>query len=337
MQTWISTRRSLRFAGIWLGALLLLTTGGKGQPAGAPETLQGDLTIFHAGSLSIPMRMMTDIFEAEHPRVKVYLEAAGSRLCARKICELGRKCDLFASADYTVIDQLLIPEFATWNIPLVTNEMVLAYHNASRYSDQINSDNWYRILQRDDVVYGRSDPDSDPCGYRSVLAIQLAEQFYEQPGLTATLLAKDREAIRPRETHLLALLEVGQIDYLFIYRSVAWQHGLEILSLPPEIDLGAPEHEAFYATASVEILGRKPGTTITKRGQAMLYGVTIPTDPPHPVLAEAFLHFLLDPEGGLRILAEQGQASAVPTPTTTWSQLPPQLRRYALPPGGNQD
>ena len=327
--------RFVEFKLIGTGRLLLLSLllfiGSGAVPLATAASLQGELVIFHAGSLGVPFQLIAAAFEEAHPEVIVLREAAGSRTCARKISELGRRCDLFASADYTVIDQLLIPEFAGWNIPLATNELVLAYHKSSRMSDQIDDDNWYHILQRDDITYGRSDPDSDPCGYRSVLTIKLAESHYRQPGLTAALLAKDREAIRPRETDLLALLEVGHIDYLFIYRSVAFQHHLDILSLPAEINLGQPLLADFYRTVTLEIAGKSPGSTITKRGEPMLYGVTIPTDPPHPELALAFMQFLLTEDKGMRILAEQGQPGMVPSPTATWDSIPTSLQQFALP------
>ena len=45
--------------------------------------------------------------------------------------------------------------------------------------------------------------------------------------------------IRPKETDLLALLEAGEIDYLFIYRSVAQQHGLKMILLDDAMNLKA--------------------------------------------------------------------------------------------------
>jgi len=134
------------------------------------------LVIFHAGSLSVPMRMIADVFEREHPGVEVVLEAAGSRACARKITDLGRACDVMASADYTVIDELLIPGHASWNVKFAANEMAIVYLASSRM--EIGAGNWYEILLRDDVVFGLSDPDSDPCGYRAVLTAKLAEAYY---------------------------------------------------------------------------------------------------------------------------------------------------------------
>ena len=292
-----------------------------------------ELIVFHAGSLSVPMRELAEAFEREHSNVDVMLEAAGSRACARKIADLGRACDVMASADYTVIDELLIPEHASWNIKFAANEMAIVYHESSRMATEIGVDNWYEILLHDDVAFGRSDPDSDPCGYRTVLTVELAETHYGVDGLAERLLAKDTEYIRPKETDLLALLETHAIDYIFLYRSVAQQHGLEYLELPEEINLEKPELADRYAAVSVEVSGREPGTHITKRGAPMVYGVTIPSNAPNRELALRFVAFLLDESKGLEIMERNGQPALVPSPTDTYDELPRELERFALPPG----
>lgn len=289
--------------------------------------------IFHAGSLSVPMSEMARTFEAAHPGVRVLLEAAGSRTCARKISDLGRACDVMASADYLVIDNLLIPEHAGWNIRFAANEMAIVYGEHSRRAEEIDSLNWHGILLDPDVSFGRSDPDSDPCGYRAVLTMRLAERHYGLPGLADRMLAKDTRFIRPKETDLLALLETGSIDYIFLYRSVAGQHGLRQVSLPPEINLGDPAFSGLYATVSVEVTGAEPGTTIVHRGAPMVYGVTIPGNAPSPDLAILFVSYLLDPAGGGAVMRRNGQPSVVPSPTDTYDRIPEPLRRYAAPPG----
>ncbi len=289
------------------------------------------LIVFHAGSLSVPMKQAADAFEAENPDVEVVLEAAGSRTCARKIADLGRECDVMASADYTVIDELLIPEHAAWNIKFASNEMAVVYHESSRMADWIDDSNWHEILLRDDVSFGRSDPDSDPCGYRTVLTAKLAEIHYGAEGLAERLLGKDNEHIRPKETDLLALLETNAIDYIFLYRSVAEQHGLEYVILPDEINLKKPELAGLYVEASVEVSGKEPGTRITKHGAPMVYGITVPSNAPNPELAIRFVAFLLDESKGLAIMERNGQPSLVPSPTDTYDKLPLELKEYALP------
>ncbi len=289
------------------------------------------LIIFHAGSLSIPFSRIAAAFEKENPGVKVEREAAGSRTCARKISDLGRPCDIMASADYSVINQLLIPSFASWNIRFASNEMVVAYVPESAYADEINAGNWYEIMQRKDVSIGRSDPNSDPCGYRSVMTCRLAELYYKKKGLAERLLKKDLRNIRPKETDLLALLEAGEIDYLFIYRSVARQHGLSFVILPDEINLKNPQYASFYSRVSVKISGKKPGSWMVKKGAPMVYGITIPKNAPNPKLALTFVSFVLDPEKGMKIMEECGQHSVVPAESLTYENIPAPLRKYAKP------
>ena len=92
----------------------------------------------------------------------------------------------------------------------------------------------------------------------------------------------------------MALLEVGEIDYIFIYRSVARQHGLKWVALPDEINLKNPEMAEIYRKVSVEISGQTPGSLITKAGAPMVYGVTIPKSARNPKAALAFVAFLLE-------------------------------------------
>ena len=90
------------------------------------------LIIFHAGSLTKPFHEIAEAFESENPGVKVLLEAAGSRECARKISELHKPCDIIATSDYAVIETLLIPEFTEWQLAFARNEMCLVYNPHSK-------------------------------------------------------------------------------------------------------------------------------------------------------------------------------------------------------------
>ena len=306
-------------------ALLLAACGGQSQKQ--TDGLSGTLTIFHAGSLSLPMKAAADSFMRMHPNVTINLEAAGSVECARKITELNRPCDVMASADYKVIDKLLIPDFASWNIAFAGNEMALVYHDASRYAAEINDTNWYTLLQKEDVAYGRSDPNADPCGYRTVMALQLAEKFYAQPNLAKSVLDKDNRYIRPKEVDLLALLESSTIDYIFLYKSVAVQHGLRYLELPSEVNLANPALDSLYATVSVEVKGKTPGSTMVMTGEPMVYGLTIPKSTPNPEAAQAFVEYFLSE--GQSIMAQMGQKPLVPAPTVSFDSIPEPLKRFA--------
>jgi len=302
-----------------------------------PNSMGGNskLIIFHAGSLAVPFAQICREFNKLYPDVNIEREVAGSRICARKVTALKKPCDVLACADYTVIQDLLIDaaprRYADWLIKFASNEMVIAFRAGSRLADRIDKDNWPDVLLRKDTAFGRSDPNSDPCGYRSVLAIKLAEKFYNKPGLTSRFLIKNRRYIRPKEVDLLALLEVGEIDCIFIYRSVARQHKLKYVTLPDQINLKSERHAGFYRTATVRLSGSKPGTFITKRGEPIVYGVTVPKNSPSPDLAELFLKFLLASDKGGAILTNNGQSSVVPSPTKTYDNIPRSLRAFARP------
>jgi molybdate/tungstate transport system substrate-binding protein len=319
------TKKGILIAFLFITAVL--SCNKKNSPP-AKNTEQ-ELIIFHAGSLSVPFKQMAEQFEKENQGVKVLSEADGSRKCARKITDLNKACDIMASADYTVIDDLLIPEFADWNIKFATNEMTIVYHEKSKYANEINEKNWFEILMKKDVAFGRSEPDSDPCGYRAVLTTKLAEKFYKTKNLSNKMLGKDQNYIRPKETDLLALLESKTIDYIFLYRSVAQQHNLKYIILPDSVNLKIPELSDWYKTVSVDISGKTPGETITKIGEPMIYGITIPKNAPNPKLALKFIKFVLEKENGMKIMEENGQASLIPSVCDTFDKIPEELKSFA--------
>ncbi len=285
------------------------------------------LPIFHAGSLTIPWAQISEEFNQLYPDIEIRAEGGGSATTIRKVTELGRECGVIGSADYKLIPKLMFPEYADWYIIFATNQMVLSYTDKSRFKDEVNANNWYEILQRDGVKYGRSDPNQDPCGYRTLMAWQLAEVHYKVPGLYQKLYGASGETIRPKEVDLIALLESGDLDYAFEYVSVAIQHKLKYVVLPPEINLSSQKFKDFYATAKVEICGKEPGQTITLTGEPISYAVTIPRDFPNQELAIAWVDFLLS-DRGMAIMEANGQRPIRPVVTNDESKLPEQLKKY---------
>jgi molybdate/tungstate transport system substrate-binding protein len=308
--------------------LLVPTIGMATEPVENPEA---QLIVFHAGSLAVPFDKIIEGFKKENPGIEVLREIAGSRECARKISELHKPCDVFASADYLVIDTLLLPEFADWNLKFATNEMAIVYRPKSRRAEQLSRKNWIELLQDPAVSVGRAEPNADPCGYRTILTLKLAEIYYRQPGLADLFLQKKNQFIRPKEVDLLALLEAGEVDYLFLYRSVAEQHGFKFLALPDEINLKKAELENYYRQVSVELNGAAPGQTIAQQGNSMVYGVTIPKNAPHPEAAMRFIHYLMNEEKGLKIMRQNGQPTVVPSECERFEQLPAEFKKYARP------
>jgi molybdate/tungstate transport system substrate-binding protein len=287
---------------------------------------QQELIIFHAGSLTKPFHEIADAFEDENPEIKVLLEAAGSRECARKITEIHKPCDIIATSDYAVIETLLIPDYADWQIAFAGNEMCIAYNKSSGYSNKITKDNWWEILLNDSIIFGRSDPESDPCGYRTEILFDLAEKYYEVADLSKKLSQKNIEYIRPKEVDMLALLESHVIDYMFIYISVAKQHQLNFFELPDEINLSNPAFAGNYATASVELYGKSKDEKIIQKGEPMLYGISILNKASNPDAAQKFVQFLLTEDKGMKILEQNGQQTFIDSASVYLNKFPKKIK-----------
>ncbi len=280
------------------------------------------IVVFHAGSLSVPFSQEAKAFEKKYPQYNVVQEAAGSRACARKITDIHKPADVMASAAYKVIDNLLMPKYAKFDAHFATNEMIIAYTSHSKYANKINSKNWTDILLKKGVKVGHSNPNLDPCGYRAMLVTKLAGIYYKKPKFFQKLFGygdsyqdgeenRNKVIVRPKETDLLGLLEAGVYDYLFIYKSVAVQHGLKYINLPPQVSLKSKKYAKFYKQVSFKVTGKKPGTWIVKKGAPMVYGITIVQNkkenlPRNKEGAIKFVKFILSPEGQA-IMKKNGQ------------------------------
>lgn len=266
----------------------------------AAQPPSGPLTVFNAGSLAGPFRDLLQAFAKEHPSVTPRQESAGSLESARKLTELGKIPDVIGVADVQVIPGLLIPTHATWHVSFARNAMVLLYSDRSIGAAEIKPDNWWKILLRPGVRTGRSNPALDPNGYRTLMALQLAERHYRQPGLAGQLLAAMPERyVRPKEADLTALVQAGELDYSWSYRSIAVHHGLRYVALPPEVDLSSPTLADWYATVEVRVPGATvaAGDSVRIVGEPILYALTVPTRAPNRAAAEAFVRFVFSPDG----------------------------------------
>ncbi len=300
---------------------------------------QIELKVICAGSLMVPFTEVARAYEAANPHVKVLTEGHGSVQVIRRVTELGTEADVVAVADHSLIPAMMytvqMPDsdssYADWTIKFASNTLGLGYTSGSRYADEINVDNWYEIVSRPDVKLGVPDPRFDACGYRALMASWLAGLLYEDNDIFHDVLGdfdypivphiEDGqctimvpEIIRPQTVSvrgssvvLLGILESGDIDYAFEYKSVAQQRNLHFLEFPPAINLGSDDFKSLGYDLRVRIDYQRFASLIPDFVcQEILYGVTIPENSPHPEVALDYVKFLLGPEGQ-RIFAEQHQ------------------------------
>jgi len=329
------------------------------------------LTIYHAGSLAVPFGELKADFESTHPDVEVLCESGGSAKVINKAITVAKAGetppDIIASADYKLIpDRLYENGYADWYIAFARNKMVLCYRDGAPGSDAIVNGprTWYDVLRNDDVSYGHSNPDDDPCGYRTLMVAQLAQRYYHDEaarfGLVPDLDADglydalipgsehDRgriggfnetvrpggseEVVRSKSVDLIASIQSGDLDYAFEYRSVAVQHGLNFIELDDAINLcqqgmiGGTNitYEEFYKEASVEIM-KEPGAYMPEKGKAIVYGTTILKDAQNKDLAAEFVALLLSKEGQ-SVMELNGQPFIQPVICDHPENLPEELK-----------
>lgn len=292
-------------------------------PAAQPTTL----TIFAAGTLAVPFRQVSALFEKNHPNVTVQAQFGGSVMMAKKITDLHQDADLLAVADYNVIPKYMFtkPAHASWYAGFARNAITFVYTDKSKYASEINSENWYKVLSRPGVEIGRSNPDTDPSGYQTVQMLSLAEKYYNEPGLEQKILANAPLAnMRDTETALISALQLGQIDYLAIYRSDALQHHLKFLDLPAKINLSDPAQSHYYQN----------GVAHTKNGELagkpIVYAVTAVDGSKNADWANKYVALLLGPQGQA-VMKANGFGEFHPAYAVNTEAMPAELKKMVEP------
>jgi molybdate/tungstate transport system substrate-binding protein len=325
------------------------------------------LKLIIAGSLMNPFADLAKAYQAEHPEVEIQTEAHGSIQAIRQVSEVHMLMDVVASADAALIPMLMyqapVPEtgkpYANWHIRFATNHIGLAYTAKSKYANEINSDNWFKIIARSDVKLGLADPRFDAIGYRALMTLQLAKAAYGKPTILEDVILgqfktpvtmdmqNDRAIIhipeilesKPASSIVLrgasmqeiALLESGDVDYAFEYESVIAQDKLNLVKLPDAVNLGSLQYAKQYGQVQVQLDYKRFASVKPEfNGEVIGYGLTIPSNAPHPKQAEEFIAFVLGPKG--RAIMEADQHPLITPPQTdNLNALPASLQALCVP------
>ena len=261
--------------------------------------------IIHAGALQRVIENCIEHFSGQNSGLKVEIKGVGSREGAKRLLS-GEKCDIIALADQALFAELLVPDLVKNYFVFAADQIVIGYNRSSRGSKEITPENWVDTLLKPQVSFARSDHHLDPCGYRTLMVWQLAEKFYDRPGLYSTMEAFCIPySIYPKSLDLAGALFKGKVDYAFLYSSEAKQLGLPYIVLPSKINLSNPAYANFYDQASVTVESKIPGKSVIIHGNPIEFAIGLSKDSQYPELAQSFVDFLTGPEG-FSILEECG-------------------------------
>lgn len=282
----------------------ILGAGGALLACGLPARSAQTVSVLYADSLvTLFERTLVPALQARGYTLNA--EGRGSVANANMIREGLKRPDVFISADAGLMDRLLAAPNPTvrWYATFATTRLALAYSPASPFAARFRDvaagrATWYDVLQTPGLKLGRTDPAVDPKGYRSIIALELADHLYHQP-LRQRILGDDRNSaqIFPSES-LLVRIEQNELDVAFVYSVEAAARHLPSIELPATINLSDPRRAAEYAAARVTING------VAHAGAPIAFAFTIPSDAANADGALAVLRFIASGDG--RAMAEAG-------------------------------
>jgi len=279
-----------------------------------------------AGSLSLAFMDINEEF-TKNRKIKVDYVSKGSVSIYRDLKELGKEYQIIGLADVTLAKKLYELGIVVAYTKFATNEIVLAYTENSKYSSEVNADNWYQVITRDDVKVGFSNPNMDPCGYRALAVMALADEYYGTNSIfmsivennTNVVLEKigdeihilvpeefevtnlEKLVVRDKSVDLESLLEAGEIDYVFLYKTAAKDLGFKFIELPKEINLGSLDYESNYSRVIVNLSGGETEVRIS----AIVYGFGITTYGVEDEAVREYVLFIYS-DAGRSILEKHG-------------------------------
>ena len=302
------------------------SSSSSGSAGPAASAAHGTLIVFGAGTLATPFAAEIEAFKKANPGVTVHSQFSASGDRVRAITQLHQPADVLGVADYSLIPKLMFSATATWYLGFVSNAITFAYTSHSKGASGLPAANWYKVLAQPGVHIGRSNPAADPSGYQTLQMLQLANGYYHDPNLSASVLKNSpASSIAETETSLLAALQSGQIDYLAIYKSNALEEHLKYIPLPPQINLSDPAMAATYGKVTIHA-----GSLGTLTAKPIIYGLTIPANAPSAALGQKFISFVLSPQGQA-IMRSNGFAVLSPALASSRNKVPAALRPVTTP------
>ncbi len=310
-----------------LGVVLLLCSVITGLSAqnSTQSKPGGTVRVLYAGSLGAVLEKSVGPEFEKASGFTYQGEGQGSLGAAKMIFDGLRSPDVFISADAAVNDKVLMTpakKLTDWYVTFASSAMVLGYNPNSKFKslfEQVQAGKvpWYEALKTPGLKLGRTDPNLDPKGYRTIFLFHLAEGYYHRNDLTSLLGDPANPAQIFPEPELLIRMESGQLDAGFFYRHEVVAHKMPFIELPNQINQSDPALASLYREQKFTT---NKGVTIT--ASPIVFTVTIPHTVKNASGAEAFIRFLIAGKGrglieqyGLRLSAIliSGDKSKVPS------------------------
>jgi len=254
------------------------------------------IEIFVEDSLLPSINAVADKFKAINPGYRITLEPSSAKMAVRKIMDMGRVPDILLTRGiYLLQTENLVPDYSPFFIQFARDRIVLAYTSASAGGADVNADNWDTLLAQGKAVFGRVARDSDPLGVYTdfMAAIMTSSSLWKNPSA-----AKAWNSAFPPATQridaldLVRQLETGNLDYAFIYASLAQSHRLKSLEIPEPANLGT-ESMAWETSRDGSVDLKVSGRRFRVPASPAYAVACVMNESTHPGASTAFIRFLV--------------------------------------------
>src|SRR5947209_17211998 len=181
-----------------LMGLLLVACGGSssGNSSTPTPSPKSKVSIAYAGSLVHVMEKKVGLAFTQATGYPYVGEGKGSSALANEIKGKLSFPDVFISASPAVNTTLMGDangNYVSWYAPFIRSSLVIGYSASSKFATDFQavasgSKTWYQVLEESGIRIGRTDPALDPKGVRTVIMTELAQTYYNQPGLSSKIL-----------------------------------------------------------------------------------------------------------------------------------------------------
>ena len=233
-----------------------------GNSGGTPHS-SGPLISFSADSYAVETTALLQGFSQETGIPVAPVKSGGSFADANQIAA-GAPDDVFVSVALSATGpQYLKGLSSNWAVGFASDQMVLAYSDSASTENvaaeglaaaasNATSDwrSFFTSLTSGQVKVGIADPVADPAGLRGWLVLEAAGFLYgggNHSSFTTPLLRNHANVTGAHAAALVAPLQSGQIQFLFIYRSAAVADHLTYVPLDRHVNLGDPSLGAYYS------------------------------------------------------------------------------------------
>lgn len=233
-------------------------------------------------------------------------KGSGSFALATQIAQGSPVSDFISVSKAALEKSYLGNRSSGWGIAFASDQMSIGYYNSSdlapavqnivkdyRTASETNSTStwatFFADLTSGSVKVGISNPNTDPAGYRAWIVLEAAGKVYanNQSSFSDRLSRSNSNVTGASAAALVAPLQAGQIQFLFMYKSAVLPHGLAPLTLPREVNLGDSSLASLYSQFTYKL-----NSGVQKGGPILLF-ITVPNNSTQTAYALQFVDYVV--------------------------------------------